>query len=52
MCSSDLPALQVLRWTQSQFPALTPGGVVDTAPLMNPPEPGALARLAAVDARS
>ncbi|MCB2053538.1 MAG: nitrous oxide reductase family maturation protein NosD [Geminicoccaceae bacterium] len=46
------PALQVLRWTQSQFPALTPGGVVDTAPLMNPPEPGALARLAAVDARS
>ncbi len=31
------PALQVLRWTQGQFPALTPGGVVDTAPLMQPP---------------
>ncbi len=31
------PALQVLRWTQGQFPGLTPGGVVDTAPLMRPP---------------
>ncbi|MEI2385265.1 nitrous oxide reductase family maturation protein NosD [Breoghania sp. JC706] len=32
------PAVQLLRWTQSQFPALLPGGVVDTAPLMHPPE--------------
>ncbi|PTW60542.1 nitrous oxidase accessory protein [Breoghania corrubedonensis] len=32
------PAVQLLRWTQSQFPALLPGGVVDTAPLMRPPE--------------
>ena len=32
------PALQVLRWSQSQFPALLPGGVVDTAPLMRGPE--------------
>ncbi len=31
------PALQVLRWSQSQFPALVPGGVVDTAPLMRGP---------------
>jgi len=31
------PAVQVLRWAQRQFPALTPGGVVDTAPLMTPP---------------
>ena len=31
------PAVQLLRWTQSQFPALLPGGIVDTAPLMHPP---------------
>ncbi len=32
------PAVQVLRWAQSRFPALLPGGVVDTAPLMTPPQ--------------
>jgi nitrous oxidase accessory protein len=31
------PAVQVLRWAQSQFPALYPGGVVDTRPLIVPP---------------
>ena len=31
------PALALLRWAQSQFPALHPGGVRDSAPLMNPP---------------
>jgi len=31
------PAVQVLRWAQSQFPALYPGGVVDSHPLMAPP---------------
>lgn len=31
------PAVQVVRWSQAQFPALTPGGVVDPAPLMRPP---------------
>jgi len=36
------PALQVLRFTQEQFPALHPGGVVDSAPLMQPPEVNAL----------
>lgn len=30
------PAVQVLRWAQSQFPALLPGGVVDSHPLMAP----------------
>ena len=30
------PAVQVVRWAQSQFPALFPGGVVDSAPLMRP----------------
>lgn len=31
------PGVQVIRWAQKQFPALHPGGVVDSAPLMNPP---------------
>ncbi|WP_299848729.1 nitrous oxide reductase family maturation protein NosD [uncultured Roseovarius sp.] len=30
------PAVQLVRWAQSEFPALLPGGVVDTAPLMRP----------------
>ena len=34
------PAVQLVRWSQAQFPAILPGGVVDTAPLMVPPEPG------------
>lgn len=32
------PAVQVVRWAQSRFPALHPGGVVDSAPLMRPPQ--------------
>lgn len=31
------PAVQVLRWAQAQFPALLPGGVIDSHPLMSPP---------------
>jgi nitrous oxidase accessory protein len=31
------PAVNVLRYAQSHLPALYPGGVVDTAPLMRPP---------------
>ncbi|MCW5690366.1 MAG: hypothetical protein KIT76_17620, partial [Pseudolabrys sp.] len=34
------PVVEVLRWAQSQFPALHPGGVVDSAPLMRPPHVG------------
>ncbi|MFB9948227.1 nitrous oxide reductase family maturation protein NosD [Rhizobium puerariae] len=30
------PAVQVIRWAQAQFPALLPGGVVDSHPLMTP----------------
>ena len=30
------PAVQLVRWTQSKFPALLPGGVIDTKPLMRP----------------
>lgn len=32
------PATQVVKWAQSQFPALLPGGVVDSSPLMTSPE--------------
>lgn len=32
------PAVQVIRWAQSRFPATLPGGVVDSAPLMAPPD--------------
>jgi nitrous oxidase accessory protein len=32
------PAVQVIRWAQAQFPALLPGGVVDSHPLMAPPD--------------
>lgn len=31
------PAVQLIRWTQSTFPSLLPGGVVDSNPLMKPP---------------
>jgi nitrous oxidase accessory protein len=31
------PAVQVIRWAQAQFPALLPGGVVDSQALMAPP---------------
>ena len=34
------PAMQLLRWVQSEFPALHPGGVRDSAPLMLPPHRG------------
>jgi nitrous oxidase accessory protein len=33
----DSPAARVVRWAQSQFPAIHPGGVIDSAPLMSPP---------------
>ncbi|QOZ77121.1 nitrous oxide reductase family maturation protein NosD [Bradyrhizobium sp. CCBAU 53351] len=35
------PAVQVIRWAQAQFPALLPGGVVDSHPLVSPPRGGA-----------
>jgi len=30
------PVLQILQWAQSEFPALHPGGVTDSHPLMSP----------------
>ena len=34
---TNSPAVQVIRWAQSQFPALLPGGVIDSHPLVAPP---------------
>jgi nitrous oxidase accessory protein len=40
------PAVQVLRWAQAQFPALYPGGVVDSHPLIaQPPKPNSIRSL-------
>ena len=33
------PVMQILRWVQSEFPPIHPGGVRDSAPLMVPPAP-------------
>jgi len=33
----NAPAIQILKWAQSRFPALHPGGVIDSHPLMAPP---------------
>ncbi len=33
------PAVQLIRWSQSAFPALLPGGVIDRFPLMRPVDP-------------
>lgn len=30
------PAMQLVRWSQSRFPGLLPGGVTDSAPLLTP----------------
>jgi nitrous oxidase accessory protein len=30
------PAMQLVSWSQSRFPGLLPGGVIDSAPLMSP----------------
>lgn len=32
------PAVGIVKWAQSQFPAILPGGVTDSKPLMAPPE--------------
>ncbi|MGO4624593.1 nitrous oxide reductase family maturation protein NosD [Ensifer sp. 2YAB10] len=40
MVLATSPAVQVIRWAQAQFPALLPGGVVDSHPLMTPPTQG------------
>lgn len=32
------PSVKILKWAQSEFPGIHPGGVTDSAPLMKPPE--------------
>ncbi|MDP2737452.1 MAG: nitrous oxide reductase family maturation protein NosD [Pseudorhodobacter sp.] len=32
------PAVQLIHWSQAHFPATLPGGVLDSFPLMRPPE--------------
>ncbi|MCP5072313.1 MAG: nitrous oxide reductase family maturation protein NosD [Rhodobacteraceae bacterium] len=32
------PAVQLVRWSQAAFPALLPGGVIDSTPMMRPVE--------------
>ncbi len=36
------PATQLIRWSQSRFPGLLPGGVIDPAPLMAPGAAGVM----------
>jgi nitrous oxidase accessory protein len=33
----NTPAMELLRWAQAEFPAVYPGGVIDSAPLMQAP---------------
>lgn len=39
------PAVQLVRWSQAAFPALLPGGVIDSFPLMNPVVPTAMQKV-------
>jgi nitrous oxidase accessory protein len=32
------PSVKILKWAQSEFPGLHPGGVTDSNPLMKPPQ--------------
>lgn len=45
------PVTQLLRWAQTQFPALHPGGLLDSAPLMTPSPPAPQPAEAALAAR-
>lgn len=42
------PAVTIVRWAQSQFPAILPGGVIDSAPLMAAPTTPAWTRYEAL----
>lgn len=45
------PAVQLIRWSQASFPAILPGGVVDSHPLMSPIEIPVHADVAAMEAQ-
>ncbi|MBI1172527.1 nitrous oxide reductase family maturation protein NosD [bacterium] len=44
------PAVQLIRWSQSSFPATLPGGVIDSHPLMTAPVIPVPAEIAAMEA--
>ncbi len=44
------PAVQLVRWSQSSFPAIMPGGVTDSHPLMHPHSIPVPADIAALEA--
>lgn len=44
------PAVQLVRWSQSSFPAILPGGVIDSHPLMAAPVIEIPAKIAAMEA--
>jgi nitrous oxidase accessory protein len=44
------PAVQLVRWSQATFPAILPGGVVDSHPLMTAPEIAIPPRIAEMEA--
>ena len=44
------PAVQLIRWSQSSFPATLPGGVLDSAPLMAAPRIAVPPEYAAMEA--
>tara|TARA_R100000935_G_scaffold58842_2_gene98478 strand:- start:2499 stop:3830 length:1332 start_codon:yes stop_codon:yes gene_type:complete len=46
------PAVQLIRWAQSTFPATLPGGVVDSAPLMTAPDVVIPPQFLAMEARA
>lgn len=46
------PAVQLIRWSQANFPATLPGGVVDSFPLMSPPEISVPPEFAAMEAET
>jgi len=37
------PSVKLLKWAQSEFPGIHPGGVTDSWPLMRPPQVGSVA---------
>ena len=46
------PSMQLLKWVQSEFPTLHPGGVTDSKPLMSPARPRPDSDLQKVDMAS
>ena len=45
------PAVSIVKWAQKEFPAIMPGGMTDSRPLMVMPEPPALLILREIKAR-